>query len=230
MAEPGAEIPQVNEAVASRRNWKPIETKTGLKIRGAKNRQELREDKQILEKESRTDTLTGLPNERAIGEFLDGLENAWERSPEDHKLKGSFLALDLSRLKRVNDTYGRPAGDLYLTSVSEAIKEALRQEDRIFRLGTESDEFAVATPNLTSEENLEMLMDRIDRILKEKQAEAVKLYPGIEFSLSYAAVRYHIALGPKDAYLRSHVAMKEAKQLKEKETGERGSSVGRIII
>jgi diguanylate cyclase (GGDEF)-like protein/PAS domain S-box-containing protein len=83
------------------------------------------------------DELTGLPNRRLL---LDRLERAMLRS----RRSGSRLAvyfLDLDDLKRVNDTHPwkHRAGDVLITTVASAVRDALRDADTLGRLG--GDEF-----------------------------------------------------------------------------------------
>lgn len=195
---------------------------------------ELEAENEKFKKESRTNFLTDLPNERALSEFLSGLEDAWSRSgidPNgDRLIHGSAIAIDLTKLKKTNEKFGRETGDLYLLSVTKALKKTLRAEDHVFRLGTESDEFSVFVPNLMDKVQLNKFMDRIDEHLKEEETKARIKHKDINFSLSYAAVRYNIAIGPSAAFKRSHTEISDAKSENEKTTGERGGAVGRIII
>ncbi|MES1183350.1 MAG: GGDEF domain-containing protein, partial [Myxococcales bacterium] len=58
-----------------------------------------------------------------------------------HKTQASLVLIDLDHFKRVNDTYGHPAGDAVLKRACEACSRALRTEDVFARFGGE--EFAV---------------------------------------------------------------------------------------
>jgi two-component system cell cycle response regulator len=58
-----------------------------------------------------------------------------------HRTPCSLLIIDLDHFKRVNDTYGHPAGDAVLKRASEACMRALRTEDVFARFGGE--EFGV---------------------------------------------------------------------------------------
>ena len=53
----------------------------------------------------------------------------------------TLLVLDVDHFKRINDTYGHPAGDAVLRDVSKALAGLLRKEDFLGRLGGE--EFGV---------------------------------------------------------------------------------------
>ncbi|HEV7500939.1 MAG TPA: diguanylate cyclase, partial [Vicinamibacteria bacterium] len=83
------------------------------------------------------DGLTGLHNRRA---FNDSLERAVAR--EDRQ-GGHFalLLLDIDRFKKLNDTYGHPAGDAALRNTAQLLTHHLRKSDQAARFGGE--EFAV---------------------------------------------------------------------------------------
>lgn len=58
-----------------------------------------------------------------------------------HRRDCCILLLDLDHFKRLNDSYGHPAGDDVLSTVARAIQKELRTEDLLARFGGE--EFAV---------------------------------------------------------------------------------------
>lgn len=73
------------------------------------------------------DTLTGLPNRRALLERME--KGFWP--------KGRFklLLIDLDRFKEVNDTFGHPVGDLLLVQVAERLRSRLGTQGYVARLG-----------------------------------------------------------------------------------------------
>jgi diguanylate cyclase (GGDEF)-like protein len=84
------------------------------------------------------DGLTGLYNRRSFDELLAQAVAREERSP-----RGGFalLMLDLDHFKKLNDTYGHPAGDAALRHAAQTLGLGLRKNDVIARYGGE--EFAV---------------------------------------------------------------------------------------
>jgi diguanylate cyclase (GGDEF)-like protein len=83
------------------------------------------------------DGLTGLPNRRALDEFL---AREVARSAR-HRRPLSVVLLDVDRFKAVNDTRGHLCGDAALRAVAEALRGVAREEDICARYGGE--EFAL---------------------------------------------------------------------------------------
>lgn len=102
-----------------------------------------------LQTQANTDVLTGLHNRRSFLEILQQqLTLSQQHAP------GALLLLDIDRFKRVNDTYGHPAGDLVIQNITQAIRDTLRKDDFCGRIGGE--EFAVLLPKASLQEALEL--------------------------------------------------------------------------
>ncbi|HYQ15466.1 MAG TPA: GGDEF domain-containing protein, partial [Polyangiaceae bacterium] len=63
-----------------------------------------------------------------------------------HRSQASLVIIDLDHFKKVNDTYGHPAGDAVLKQAADACQRALRAEDVFARFGGE--EFVVVLRNI----------------------------------------------------------------------------------
>ena len=86
----------------------------------------------VFEAQTTTDPLTGIANRREVDLRL-------ARMPRS--VMYSLLAVDIDKLKSVNDTYGHPAGDELIRVVADALKRAIRRGDVAARIG--GDEFCV---------------------------------------------------------------------------------------
>jgi diguanylate cyclase (GGDEF)-like protein len=97
------------------------------------------ENEHLLEasrKEANTDSLTSLPNRRAL---MRDLERQLADASEDRPL---ILALfDLNGFKQYNDTFGHLAGDALLTRVGDRLRRDLGESATAYRMG--GDEFCV---------------------------------------------------------------------------------------
>jgi diguanylate cyclase (GGDEF)-like protein len=103
--------------------------------------EQLRSRERALERLAFLDELTGLPNRRYLRRQLESLRSRAQR----HGLGLAVLMIDLDRFKALNDTLGHQAGDLALRAVAGRLRERVRREDVVGRLGGE--EFAVALPD-----------------------------------------------------------------------------------
>ncbi|MFZ0128131.1 MAG: GGDEF domain-containing protein [Candidatus Dormiibacterota bacterium] len=86
----------------------------------------------VFEAQTTTDPLTGIANRREVDLRL-------ERMPRTATY--SLLAVDIDKLKSMNDTYGHQAGDELIRLVADALKRAVRRGDVAARVG--GDEFCV---------------------------------------------------------------------------------------
>jgi diguanylate cyclase (GGDEF)-like protein len=100
-----------------------------------------------LEKQARTDSLTGLANRR---HFDDQLAIEWRRAFR----KGgsvSLAMLDIDYFKLYNDNYGHQAGDEVIQQVANCLKmKVQRSSDTVARYGGE--EFAIIMVDCTEQE------------------------------------------------------------------------------
>ncbi len=91
-----------------------------------------------IEKLSKTDPLTGLPNRR---HFFNTLQNEVARALRNGRPL-AFVICDTDRFKTINDTYGHQAGDEVLQRIADIMRSNLRMGiDTVGRIG--GDEFAM---------------------------------------------------------------------------------------
>ena len=76
------------------------------------------------------DPLTDVPNRRG---FFDKLA-PWMALARRPGVPTALVLIDLDQFKRVNDSYGHPAGDAVLREVVEVCKRLLRDSDQLARL------------------------------------------------------------------------------------------------
>ena len=103
---------------------------------------EQKDKEKVLEYQATHDNLTGLTNRLLL---LDRIERAITKVVR-HKIVGGLIFIDLDNFKEVNDTLGHDIGDSLLIMVAKKIKEVIRDEDTIARIG--GDEFIVLLDNV----------------------------------------------------------------------------------
>lgn len=108
------------------------------------------------------DDLTGLSNRRALLAHLDERLRTGKPGPV------SALFLDLDRLKAINDYLGHHAGDWFIRTFAERLREETNEADVIARLG--GDEFVVVPAAPMSAAEAEALAYRLQALLRERVA------------------------------------------------------------
>ncbi|MGJ0289032.1 diguanylate cyclase [Aliarcobacter cryaerophilus] len=103
---------------------------------------EQKDKEKILEYQATHDNLTGLPNRLLL---TDRIERAITKTVR-HNIFGGLIFIDLDNFKEVNDTLGHDIGDVLLITVAKKLKECVREEDTVSRIG--GDEFIVLLDNL----------------------------------------------------------------------------------
>ena len=116
----------------------------------------------LLEQLALTDSLTNLPNRRAIDDWAARQLSGAAR----YGFSFWIVMADLDHFKNVNDTYGHEAGDAVLKRFAEILKANSRKSDICGRVGGE--EFLLALTH-TTEENAKLATNRI-----RKELEATK--------------------------------------------------------
>lgn len=129
-----------------------------------------------------TDELTGLANRRR---FTEALRNEMARARRTSQPLG-LLMLDIDHLKRINDSYGHPAGDAAIRHVAEALRRGRRETDVTARLGGE--EFALLLPD-TDRGGAARAAERIRQELSESAVQGV----------GTVTVSVGVATSPEDA-------------------------------
>ena len=138
-----------------------------------------------LEHLAHYDTLTLLPNRALLADRLR------QYMAQTHR-RGQMMALaylDLDGFKCINDTHGHQAGDHLLITVSDRMKQTLREGDTLARIG--GDEFVAVLNDLNDVSVSVQMLDRLlmaaaepllvgDLVLKVSASIGVTFYPQAE--------------------------------------------------
>ena len=156
-----------------------------------------------VERQAKTDSLTGLANRRT---FIENLGAEVERAKR-YASKLSMLMIDLDRLKEVNDSRGHQAGDAALVHVAGIIGRSVRASDVPARYG--GDEFSV----VLVETGLRQAQALANRLVKAVQKEVLEVDGhGIPVTLSVGVGQFEDDPTPEHLIKRVDAALYEAKQ------------------
>lgn len=133
----------------------------------------LKQGREELERLSRTDGLTGLPNRRHLMETLEKEARRAKRNGRPFAL----LMIDVDHFKQFNDAFGHLAGDEVLKRLATVLLASIRGADYAARYGGE--EFTVVLPETPMEGALK-LAERI----RERMAEEAFRDKGSRVTLS----------------------------------------------
>jgi diguanylate cyclase (GGDEF)-like protein len=125
----------------------------------------------IAEIRAATDSLTGLPNKRAVTDTLKRMFAQASRTGSPL----SLVLLDLDHFKDINDRLGHPVGDQALANVGAVLRSVLRAADFAGRNGGE--EFALLLPAT----DLSAAQEIAERV---RAAIADITLPGVDLSLT----------------------------------------------
>jgi diguanylate cyclase (GGDEF)-like protein len=98
-------------------------------------------NQQELARAASLDYLTGICNRRAIEDLATRSIAASRR----HGVPMAMMIVDVDHFKRINDEFGHQAGDAALIETVQRIRDSLRSEDLVGRLGGE--EFVAVMPS-----------------------------------------------------------------------------------
>jgi diguanylate cyclase (GGDEF)-like protein len=93
-----------------------------------------------LDRLSRTDQLTSVPNRRYMMDRLEAENSRFQRNQRPY----SILYGDVDNFKSVNDLHGHQTGDAVLMAIASAMRPCVRQHDEVSRWGGE--EFLILLP------------------------------------------------------------------------------------
>jgi len=130
---------------------------------------------QMISRQAYTDTLTGLPNRRALDERLEEEVTAARRN----NYSFAVLMMDLDGFKEVNDTYGHATGDDVLRVVFNQMARGVRTTDFLARYGGDELTLILSQTEMSSAQIVSQKILEGMRNLKYKLPDGKRLKLGI---------------------------------------------------
>lgn len=150
------------------------------------------------------DNLTSLPNRMLFRQRLsEALRTAGQAQRQT-----AALCLDLDNFKNVNDALGHQIGDELLRSVAKRLRNALRDQDTLARIG--GDEFAIVLPSVANSEEASLVAQRlIEAIRPPVNIEGHNLSVGLSVGIALSTT---ITNTPEQLLRCADMALYEAKR------------------
>ncbi len=123
---------------------------------------EIQAKNRLLEELALTDSLTGLPNRRAVEDWAMRQLSGAAR----HQFQFWVVMADLDAFKSVNDAYGHEAGDVVLKRFADLLRTNTRASNICGRIGGE--EFVMVITHV-EKPNIQIVIDRIRRDLEAEK-------------------------------------------------------------
>lgn len=112
------------------------------------------QDKKII-KMAYFDMLTNLPNRYLLN---DRLSQAMHQARRYHQLAG-LVYIDIDKFKSINDNYGHKIGDILLQKCARRLKDCLRENDTVSRIG--GDEFLLILTGIKSRDDIPKIVEKV---------------------------------------------------------------------
>ena len=160
----------------------------------------------MLQQLALTDSLTNLPNRRAIEEWGKRQLTGALR----HKFPFWIVMVDVDQFKTVNDTFGHDAGDTVLRSFAEIIQRNSRQCDICGRIG--GDEFMLVM-TFTDQAGVRVAVERLRAQLEAQKFSFQERDVRVTASIGIAGIRSGQECDFGRLMVQADVALYSAKRL-----------------
>lgn len=169
----------------------------------ARNITEQKRQQERLDHIAKHDVLTDLPNRFMLNELLQSLMSHSERT-------GSVIAvlyLDLDGFKEINDLHGHEMGDKVLIGIANRIRQSMRLEDLVARIG--GDEFVVVFQDIEGESStipmVQRLLDEISQPMTLEDTQGNEVTAGVSGSVG-------VTFYPQENHIGSDALLRQADQ------------------
>lgn len=160
---------------------------------------------QMISRQAYSDTLTGLPNRRALDERLEEEVLAARRN----NYSFAVIMMDLDGFKAVNDTYGHATGDDVLRVVFSQMGHGVRNTDFLARYGGDELTLILSQTEMSSAQVVSEKIVEGMKKLKYKLPDGKRLKLGISGGIAIFPV--HARNGP-DLLRAADTALYQAKK------------------
>lgn len=159
---------------------------------------------EMLEKQLMTDDLTGALNRVGAVQYLADYIN---NSKSD--VCGCAMIIDINNLKKINDSYGHPAGDKALCIIANILKDFVAGNGFVARFG--GDEFSVFLCDVKQKEQMINMLKELNNFIETKQKNSSSQHT---ISVSIGAMLVHKGDSQTEIYKNTDRLMYKSKRNK----------------
>jgi diguanylate cyclase (GGDEF)-like protein len=162
----------------------------------------MRQQRDVALRAAQTDGMTGISNRAHIMDLLrDSIDERQHRAAPC-----GVVLLDLDHFKRVNDSYGHPAGDAVLKDFAHTVQRSLRRDDGFGRLGGE--EFLLLFRGM-SPKNLGSVVSVLLNVVRQRHP--LPAHPEFGYTCSAGMTELRLGDDVRSVYKRVDEALYQAK-------------------
>ncbi|WP_261131224.1 GGDEF domain-containing protein [Bacillus sp. Marseille-Q3570] len=182
-------------------------TERGLELtehyrQSIEDQQDLLVKNTLMEKLSKTDSLTGMYNQISFHQYLNELL----AHHSQYHFSIQMAIFDLDNFKQVNDTYGHRAGDEVLKQIAELIQKEITSDDFAARYGGE--EFIV----LFVGKPMERTIILIEGIRRKIEGISFRVLEGSRVTVSIGVNEYETGMGKEAFFEKADKLLYSAKR------------------
>ncbi|HXL01843.1 MAG TPA: diguanylate cyclase [Candidatus Atribacteria bacterium] len=161
------------------------------------------QEKETAQKIAITDSLTQLFNR---GFFEKMFPQEFEAAQSNNRPL-SLIVADIDLFKKINDTYGHPAGDKVLQDLGKILISSTREEDLVFRFGGEEFIIILHEEKERAQKVAERIRQRVENFSREGKEGPSK------FTISLGVASYpKDAQTPRELLIKADQALYQAKK------------------
>lgn len=152
---------------------------------------------------SQHDSLTRLPNRHRLHQLLEKTI----RECEEDEAPFALAFMDLDRFKDINESLGHATGDAILREVAHRLKELLRTDDYVARVG--GDEFVAILRNVSDRQGLDEVLEKLLQLFRTPlEINGREVFTGVSIG---TALYPDDGTEPDELLRNADIAMNEAK-------------------
>lgn len=138
---------------------------------------------QVFKRKAMTDALTGVRSRSSYETDIENFDRKFKTKPGDEY---TFVFCDLNGLRNINNRFGHPEGDNYITLIASSINRCMKHATSVYRIG--GDEFLI----LYYKVNEDTIVREISELQKDcmKSNDRLNYVPSVSVGYARSSANY----------------------------------------